>query len=132
MPEALVARMRDGRRVTMVTPVAERIALLKEEYAHYFAAPNELSERLEALTELRGKATIARWKAMAAACDWDALVAELLEGHYDPTYARSLGRNFPREEDALTLELQRTSRADFIALARELRELVEVGAAVAG
>ena len=132
MPEALVARMREGRRVTMVTPLAERVALLKEEYAHYFAAPEALTERLEALTELRGKATIACWKAMAAAGDWDALIAELLEKHYDPTYARALERNFPREDDALTLELQRTSRSAFGAAARELRELVEAGAAVAG
>jgi tRNA 2-selenouridine synthase len=132
MPEPLVARMREGRRVTVVTPLAERVALLKQEYAHYFAAPEELTERLEALTELRGKATIARWKAMASACDWDALVAELLEQHYDPTYARALERNFPREEDALTLELQRASHAELAALARGLRELVETGAAVAG
>jgi tRNA 2-selenouridine synthase len=132
MPEALVARMREGRRVTLVTSLAERVALLKQEYAHYFAAPEELTERLEALTELRGKATIARWKAMAAAGDWDALIAELLEKHYDPTYARALERNFPREEDALTLELQRTSGAAFGTAARELRELVEAGAAVAG
>jgi tRNA 2-selenouridine synthase len=132
MPEALVARMREGRRVTMVTPLAERVTLLKEEYAHYFAAPDELTERLEALAELRGKATVARWKAMAAAGDWDALVAELLEKHYDPTYTRALERNFPRHEDALTLELQRASRAAFGALARDLRGLVETGAAVAG
>ena len=132
MPEALVARMRDGRCVTMVTPLAERVTLLKEEYAHYFAAPAELTKRLDSLTELRGKATIARWKTMAAAGDWDALIAELLEAHYDPTYARSLERNFPRAEDALTLELERMSRADFGGLARELRELVETGAAVVG
>ena len=37
---------------------------------------------------------VARWTALAAARDWDVLVGELLEQHYDPTYARSLDANF--------------------------------------
>ena len=131
MSEALVARMREGRCVTLVTPLGERVALLKEEYAHYFAAPEKLAERLTALTELRGKATIARWNAMVAAGEWDPLIAELLEAHYDPTYARALERNFPPGGNALTIELRRTSREGLCALARELRASVETGAAVA-
>jgi tRNA 2-selenouridine synthase len=125
MPESLVARMRDGRRVSVVTPLRQRVGLLKEEYAHYFDAPETLTQRLDALTELRGKATIARWKGMAATGDWEALIAELLEAHYDPTYAHALERNFPCDGDALTIETQRTSREDFAALARELRMQIE-------
>src|SRR5262249_39280658 len=130
MPEALVARMHEGRRVTLVTPLAQRVILLKEEYAHYFTAPDQLTRRLTALTELRGKATVARRNALAAAADWDALVAELLEAHYDPAYARALERNFRADENALTIELRRASREGFGALARELRASVETGAAV--
>jgi tRNA 2-selenouridine synthase len=125
MPEGLVARMREGRRVTLVTPLRARVALLKEEYAHYFADPQSLTERLAELTELRGKATVARWKAMAVAGDWDALVVELLEAHYDPTYARALERNFPRDDGALAIETKKTSPEDFRAVARELRANIE-------
>ena len=131
MPEALVARMHEGRRVTLVTPLAQRVTLLKEEYAHYFTAPEQLTRRLTALTELRGKATIARWCALVTAGDWDPLIAELLEAHYDPTYARALERNFRLDENTPTIELRRTSREGFDALARELRASVETGAAVA-
>ena len=95
MPDALLAQMRAGRALTLVTPIAQRVALLKDEYAHFLAAPAQLGACLQPLTELHGKATIARWQAMASAGDWDGLVAALLEAHYDPMYARSLERNFP-------------------------------------
>jgi tRNA 2-selenouridine synthase len=131
MPEALVARMREGRRVTLVTPLGARVALLKEEYAHYFSDPNSLIERLDALTELRGKATVARWKAMTVAGDWDPLVVELLEAHYDPTYARALERNFPRDHGTLAIETKETSPENFRALARELRERIEASTVAA-
>jgi tRNA 2-selenouridine synthase len=129
MPEALLARMRVGRRLTLVTPLPLRVELLKQEYAHFLAAPQLLAERLQALVALRGKTTIARWSAMAAAADWDALIAELLEQHYDPTYARALERNFPADRGALSFEPGDVTASGFAALARELRAL-ERGEAV--
>jgi tRNA 2-selenouridine synthase len=115
-----------------MTPMAQRVTLLKQEYAHYLASPALFSERLRALTELQGKAAIARWSAMAAAGDWDALIAELLERHYDPAYTRSLERNFPVSRDAMKIEAGDTSVSGFGALARELRTMVETFEAVAG
>jgi len=125
MPDELLLRMRASRGVRLVTPMAQRVALLKQEYAHYLAAPALLSDRLRALTELRGKATIARWSGMAAAGDWDSLITELLETHYDPTYARSLEQNFPADRHTLMVEAGDTSAGGFGVLARELRAQVE-------
>jgi len=132
MPDALLSTMRAGKCVTLITPTAERVTLLKTEYAHFLAAPALFSERLRALTELQGKATIARWSAMAATGDWDVLIAELLEKHYDPTYTRSLERNFPVSRDAMKIEACDTSEIGFRALARELRAMAETSEAVAG
>ena len=130
MADALLARMRSGRGVTLTTALPLRVALLKEEYAHFLAAPSLLAERLRALTELRGKATIASWSAMAAAGDWDALVSELLERHYDPTYARSLERNFPGGPGAMGIEAGDISSQGFTTLARDLLARVEAREAV--
>ena len=125
MPDALLARMRAGRAVTLNTPLAQRVALLKEEYAHYLGAPELLTDRLQRLTVLHGKPLTARWSAMAAAGDWDALIGELLATHYDPTYARSLERNFPAVRQAVALAVDNTSREGFAALAREVRTTIE-------
>jgi tRNA 2-selenouridine synthase len=125
MPDALLAQMRIGRALTLVTPLEQRVALLKEDYAHFLCAPASLGACLEPLVELHGKAAIARWEAMAAAADWDRLVAELLERHYDPMYTRSLSRNFPSSQEALVIEACDVSADALATLAGELRAMLE-------
>jgi tRNA 2-selenouridine synthase len=125
MPDALLAQMRIGRALTLVTPLEQRVALLKEEYAHFLSAAASLRACLEPLVELHGKAAIARWGAMAAAADWDRLVAELLERHYDPMYARSLARNFPASRESLVIEARDMSADAFATLAGDVRAMVD-------
>ncbi|MGE5142367.1 MAG: tRNA 2-selenouridine(34) synthase MnmH [Acidobacteriota bacterium] len=116
MPDALLEAMRAGRALTLVTPREARVALLKDEYAHFFAAPDAVGACLKPLTELHGKAKIARWEAMAARGDWEALIGELLDAHYDPIYTRSLRRNFAAE--ARVIETRSADAAAFAELAR--------------
>ena len=131
MPDALLAGMRIGRALTLRTPRPQRVALLKEEYAHFLTDPALLGACLKPLTVLHGKAKLARWEAMASAHDWDPLIAELLDAHYDPTYARSLERNFPAAQTPLEVEAREVTPAAFATLAREVRTLLEVDEPVA-
>ena len=124
MPDALLDAMRVGEALTLSTPREERVALLKDEYAHFFAAPEALADCLKPLIGLHGKAKIARWQAMARGADWDALVAELLETHYDPIYARSLERNFAARNPRV-LEARSVTCDAFAALARDVRALID-------
>jgi tRNA 2-selenouridine synthase len=124
-PDALLAQMRRGAALRLVTPLPHRVALLKDEYPHFVAAPDQLGACLLPLTELHGKATITRWQAMAAAGDCDALVAALLEAHYDPMYTRSLERNFPSSGVSRMVEARDVSPQSFAALADELRALLD-------
>jgi tRNA 2-selenouridine synthase len=94
VPDALLAAMRASPCVQVALPAAGRVALLREEYAHFVSDPDALSARLAHLVPLHGHDAIARWSAMAHAGDIDALVAELLERHYDPTYSRAMTRNY--------------------------------------
>ena len=118
MPDALLEAMRAGRALTLVTPREARVALLQDEYAHFFAAPDAVGACLEPLVELHGKAKIARWEALAAQRDWEALIGELLDEHYDPIYTRSLKRNFAAE--MRVIEARSADAAAFAALAREV------------
>src|SRR5262249_22537325 len=96
LPDALVDAMRASPCVSLETPRALRVALLRDEYAHFLQSPDVLVERLAHLAPVHGRKTIERWSDAAHAGDHDALIDELLATHYDPLYSRSLERNFPR------------------------------------
>jgi len=105
VPQNLIDAMWASPCVRIETPVAARVALLREEYAHFIADPASLEQRLALLTPLRGTATVRKWNALAREGDWDALVADLLLAHYDPTYLRSMQANYPRYGDATVIEV---------------------------
>jgi len=106
--------------------MASRVALLKEDYAHFLADPALLAQRLAPLVPLHGKAKVERWNAQAASGEFGALVESLLVEHYDPTYARAIERNFPNFPHALVAApagiapeaLRRTARAVIETLGR--------------
>jgi tRNA 2-selenouridine synthase len=131
LPDGLLSGMHRGRRLTLVTPQSLRIDLLKQDYAHFFADRDRFRQRLNQLTAMHGKEVIARWEALAEAGKWDALVGELLEGHYDPTYTRSLGRFADAVSPALRAEVRDASAEGFSALAREVISAFETAPAVA-
>ena len=118
--DALLAAMRSAECIRVDTPLPLRIALLKDEYVHYLADPATLSERLARLVPLHGRKTVERWNAAAVAGDWDALIADLLARHYDPTYARAIERNFPRFGDARVVAPSTLDGEAFRALALSL------------
>jgi tRNA 2-selenouridine synthase len=118
VPDALLAAMRTAQCVRVATPEPLRVALLKEEYPHFLADADALAAKLEHLVPLHGRKTIERWNALARAGHFDALVAELLAAHYDPTYARSIERNFPNSAQALTVTPEAITPEAFEARAR--------------
>ncbi|MEO8754745.1 MAG: tRNA 2-selenouridine(34) synthase MnmH [Casimicrobiaceae bacterium] len=125
VPEALLVTMRGAQCVRVDTPQPLRVALLKEEYAHFLADPAALAARLAHLVPLHGKKTVERWNAQAHAGDFDPLVDELLVRHYDPTYARSIERNFPRVAQALGVTPAAISPAAFRDLALDILRTVD-------
>jgi tRNA 2-selenouridine synthase len=91
-------------------PVAARVALLCEDYAHFVADRAALVERLRSLREARGAAVVDRWVTLAESGRVDELVEALLVQHYDPIYLKSMGRNFGGFQTAAVIELADGSR----------------------
>jgi tRNA 2-selenouridine synthase len=120
VPEALILRMRASECLSLQTDTATRVALLMDEYRHFFTDVAKLGVLLDCLVELHGRARIGEWKALAAAGQWPELVARLLEDHYDPAYLRSAPNNFPRLAEAKVLRLESSSDAAFANLAGQL------------
>ncbi len=118
VPEMLMARMREGRCSRLEAGTRERVAMLMEDYPHLIERPEVLVGKIECLEALHGTGTIARWKALIASGQWHAVVADLLESHYDPAYRRSMYRNYSGAAAAAPLAIGDISRESFLALAR--------------
>ena len=126
--DALLVSMRAARCVRLDTPRPLRVALLKEDYAHFLADPQALADRLSRLVAMHGRKTIERWNDAARAGEFDILVDELLARHYDPTYARSIEYNFSASATAITVTPTAVSPVALRALARQV--VAAVGEAV--
>jgi tRNA 2-selenouridine synthase len=123
VPEALIARMRASECLLLQADTPTRVALLMDEYRHFFSDLPALAAQLDCLVALHGSERVEEWKALAAAGEWPALVARLLEDHYDAAYRRSAAHNFPRLSEARSLRIASADMAAFDAAARELLPL---------
>lgn len=125
VPEALIAQMWASECVVLEAPVAARVELLKEEYAHFFDHVEALNAKLECLAPLHGHAVIEKWRALAFAGNWNELTADLLTRHYDPAYTRAIVKHYPALDRAPRLSLGSADEGEFSALARRCLAMVE-------
>lgn len=121
LPAALLAALHgQGRPVWIDLPEAARVELLLQDYAHFTRDPEAFCRALDDLIELRGRARVAGWQALARAGDWPGVFAALMLEHYDPGYAASLRRHFPALADVPPLALTDAHPATLSAAARHL------------
>ena len=124
VPDALIERMRASPCLRLELPEDQRVALLLEDYDFFVRDQTLFCDRLQALTQLRGKAVVQEWQAQVAAGRIEDVVRELLLKHYDPGYASSIGRNFGGYASAQQIAPANRSPEAMAALAREvLREV---------
>lgn len=128
VPDGLMEAMRNSPCVDLRLSDPERVALLLEDYDFFVREPAHFCARLEALTELRGKAVVSDWIAKVHVGQTPWVVQELLNHHYDPMYAQSIERNFKQFPHALPMELPDRTPASFAETATALiaRESAEV------
>lgn len=119
LPDALLLAMRDGACLRLETPLEVRVALLREDYAHFLREPELLAANLERLRGMYANELLNRWHTLCEAGEWDELVGELLERHYDPAYGKSIEHNYPNCQRAHSLSLNGLSGQDFSRLAEE-------------
>ena len=120
VPEVLIESMWSSECVVIEAPVPVRVALLKEEYAHFLTQPENLVAKLESLTPLHGRAVIERWRELVLARMWDELTAELLVTHYDPAYERAITKHYPAQQRAEIVRVNQVDQAHFRDLARHV------------
>ncbi len=122
VPEALTAAMRRATTVHVDVPIAERVRLCREDYAHFAADPLAMVALLAPLKPLVGGQELALWEQLAKDGRADELFERVMVAHYDPSYARSTSHDFGPGEAANRLALASLAPD---ALAEAARSLVE-------
>ncbi|TDP64301.1 tRNA 2-selenouridine(34) synthase MnmH [Roseateles toxinivorans] len=121
VPEQLHQAMREQGQCWWVDmPEPARVRLLLEDYGHFADDVDGFCAKLQALTELRGKETVARWQQAARDGDWAGLFAELMRLHYDPGYERSLRNSYRQLDHAPVLALEDGGSASLVRAAQAL------------
>lgn len=125
IPPSLWAAMAAAQVIEIDVPVEARVAFTLGAYAEIAADAAALDVALTRLPRHHARATIAEWRAMAAAGDHAALVRQLMEAHYDPAYRRTSGA---RDRTVLQrLTLPNLSSAALDAAAAEIVSMLDAG-----
>ena len=120
VPTPLIEAMRASQCLNLMLPDPQRVALLMQDYDFFVRDTEYFCERLQVLTEFRGKQTVQAWQASVRAGDVAPVVQALLTEHYDPVYLQSIRRNFSQFETAQTLIPQDHSVAAMDQLAQAM------------
>lgn len=120
LPDALLKDMHGGRVFRLSAPMAERVALWREDYSHFERDLDALLARLSFLRPLVGGEEFEHWQNLVQEKRAPELFRRLMEAHYDPAYARSISRNYPQIADAAQLEAKRLDGEALLELARRL------------
>jgi tRNA 2-selenouridine synthase len=121
IPSALWASMQQASRVNLTAPIDARIAFLQRDYRHIIEQPDHLIKLLGGLRQRYSTATFDLWKATIKTGNWHSFIRNLLETHYDPSYARSSASR--PLTDILTLSAKTLDGDDIGRLATALGNL---------
>ncbi|WP_323509317.1 tRNA 2-selenouridine(34) synthase MnmH [Glaciimonas sp. CA11.2] len=120
LPDALLESMRKGQTIVIETDMAQRVLLWREDYRHFEEDPFSMLERLVFLKPLVGNKEFAAWEALAEEKAMPQLFEQLMRNHYDPTYRRSILRNYPEIDASPVIPLHDLSPSGLSIVAKTL------------
>lgn len=91
IPPAVWKAMKSAPRIRVTAPLNERAKYLTRAYDDIAADREGLIDTLSALIRHQGHERVEYWQGLVQNGDMVRLAAELMEFHYDPSYARSRG-----------------------------------------
>ena len=89
LPPALWRAMQHAPRIELTAPLAARASYLVRSYPEIIADRAMLEAALTRLEVYPGRKRLESWRVLADAGDFSGLVRQVVQLHYDPSYARS-------------------------------------------
>lgn len=127
IPGALIERIRASQVAIVEAPIDVRSHFLLDEYQHFLKDVPRLFTLLDCMIPLHGAQRIGEWKALVDTDLWPELVERLLLEHYDPSYDRSMRRNFDQLTAATVVRIASTVPSALSEAADELMRLGRPG-----
>ncbi len=91
-PPALFGAMQKAPITEVRAPIESRVQYLLSDYSYLCTEPELLKAQIGFLAPHQRKSQIVHWQHLIEHQKWPEFVRELLEHHYDPSYARSQHR----------------------------------------
>lgn len=88
LPPTLWQAMIAAPTLQLTAPLSARVSHLSAAYPDLLADPTKLSAVLDQLIRYHGHDKVDTWKALAQNRDFEPLIQELVQTHYDPRYRR--------------------------------------------
>lgn len=101
LPQSLWEKMKQARCVEIQLPIAARVQYLLQEYTHLSMYTNVLKAKLEKLKSRYGGKKLSEWYQWIDSGNVELFVQDMLQFHYDPTYRKSMQRDFTKVEKVL-------------------------------
>jgi len=120
LPVTLFDAMHASPCLKISVPMEVRVAGLLEDYRHYVDNPELFIDHLKPLYKFHGAKKMEEWSEMIRGGKLDAMVADLLTLHYDPSYMRAITGHYARLEQAEHVTLDDLSHAALYEVAKQL------------
>jgi tRNA 2-selenouridine synthase len=126
LPNALLETMRKGLTIRIDADMAQRVLLWRQDYRHFEDDPQYMLERLLFLRPLVGGEEFAAWEELAKQHQMPELFERLMRNHYDPSYRRSVLRNYPAIDASPLIALHDLSPIGLRSVAESMRNAFEL------
>lgn len=103
LPPALWQQMKQATCIELQLPIAARVQFLLQEYPHLVDNPDILKAKLQLLKSRYGKEQIQQWERLIDSQQGEQFVRDLLQQHYDPSYSKSIERDFKNTRQTLSM-----------------------------
>jgi tRNA 2-selenouridine synthase len=123
VPPALWRAMAIAPRIELSAPAEARADYLVRAYSDALEEPARLANTLERLDSRMGRKRLAEWRDLAGRGEYRQLALVLIEGHYDPAYARSAKSN--GRPTAAVVELPAITPSAQAKAADQIQQLVK-------
>jgi len=116
LPPAFWRAMVDAPRIELTAPIDARAAYLTQTYPDVIADRDLLNHVLSRLEVYPGRKQLANWRQLADAGDFQELVRQVVERHYDPSYEKYAKRHLHAKLGSLVVDpLSAASQEDVAA-----------------